>query len=209
MEKTRKKHLKLVLIFCIFQSAVMAQAKSGLENYNFLSQYENYVWMPIMHYQSKKGMYAELRYNYEDLNTISLYGGKTFEGGKNLQFAITPMLGVSIGNFKGVSLATNTELDWKNIYLSSQTQYSFSTINAEADFFFTWSELAYNISRKVFAGLALQFTRQQGINDAEPGFVAGLNIKNTSIPFYAFSPFGKKKYFIIGINYEFNINDKR
>ena len=49
------------------------QAKSGIENYNLLSQGKEYVWMPVAHYQSTKGIYAELRYNYEDVQTFSLY----------------------------------------------------------------------------------------------------------------------------------------
>ena len=174
---------------CVFCNTGFSQAKSGVENYSLLSRGESYVWMPIIHYQSKKGMYAELRYNYEDLNTVSLYGGKTLAGGKKLQFSVTPMVGFAVGQFKGISFAANTDLEWKNIYLSSQSQYSIATKTLEPDFFFTWSELGYNISNYVFSGLAIQYTKQQGLNNTEPGVVAGVNFKDFSIPFYAFSPY--------------------
>lgn len=209
MEKLSKKYLKFLLIFCLFYNTGSSQAKSGVENYSLLSNGENYVWMPIMHYQSKKGIYAELRYNYEDLNTVSLYGGKTFAGGKDLQFSVTPMVGFAVGQFNGISFATNTELEWRNIYLSSQSQYSIATQASGTDFFFTWSELAYNISKNIFAGVAIQYTKQQGLNETEPGIVAGFNFKDFSIPFYAFSPFSAKPYFIVGLNYEFNLKGKK
>ena len=194
---------------CIFCNTGFSQAKSGVENYSLLSRGDNYVWMPVIHYQSKKGIYAELRYNYEDLNTVSLYGGKTFTGGKKLIFSITPMVGFAIGQFKGVSIAANKELEWKNIYFSSQSQYSIATQTSESDFFFTWSELAYNISKNIFGGVAIQYTKQQGMSKTEPGVLAGVNFRNFSIPFYAFSPFSTKPNFIFGLNYEFNFNGKQ
>ena len=196
-------------MFCIFCNTGFSQAKTGVENYSLLSRGDNYVWMPVIHYQSKKGIYAELRYNYEELNTVSLYGGKTFAGGKELQFSITPMIGFAVGDFNGVSFATNTEVEWKNIYLSAQSQFSMSTKTGEPDFFFSWSELAYNFSKNIFGGLAIQYTRQQGLNETEPGVVAGVNLKDFSIPVYVFNPFSSKPYFIVGLNYEFNFNGKQ
>jgi hypothetical protein len=188
----------------MFSNTVLSQAKSGVENYSLLSRGENYVWMPVIHYQSKKGIYAELRYNYEDLNTVSVYGGKTFAGGKTLQFSVTPMVGFAVGQFNGVSIATNTEVEWRSIYLSSQTQYSIATQVGEPDFFFTWSELGYNISRHLYGGFAIQYTKQQAFSDTEPGIVLGFNFRNFSIPVYAFSPLSSNPNFIIGLNYVFN-----
>lgn len=195
--------------FCLFGSTAFPQAKSGVENYNMLSQGREYVWMPIAHYQAKNGVYAELRYNYEDVQTISLYGGKTFAGGKGLEFSLTPMLGYSVGKFTGLSLATNTELEWRKVYLSSQTQYSVATKKGISDFFFSWSEIGYNISNTLFGGLAIQYTLQDGLHQADPGFVAGINFRNISIPLYVFSPFKSGQYFVLGLNYEFDFKKKR
>ncbi len=197
------------MLLCLVYTVAFTQAKSGIENYSFLSQGEEYVWMPVFHYQTKKGIYAELRYNYEDLQTLSLYGGKTFAWGKDLQFSVTPMAGFSTGRFTGVSLAANTEAEWKNIYLSSQSQYSMSTKKGMTNFFFSWSELGYDISRNFFAGLAIQYTRQQGVNDVQPGFVTGLNFKNVSIPFYMFNIFQPGRYIVLGLNYEYHLKKKK
>jgi hypothetical protein len=160
-----------------------------MENYNQLSREREYLWMPIVHYQSASGVYAELRYNYEDSKTISLYGGRTFTANRGIEISCTPMIGFSAGNFNGVSLAANTELEWKKWYLSSQMQYSLSLLNTGTDFYFCWSEAGYSISRNFFGGLAFQFTRQERNSDFQPGLLAGLCFGNVSIPLYLFSPF--------------------
>ena len=193
---------------CMLYITAFTQAKSGVENYNLLTQGKEYVWMPVVHYQSKNGIYTELRYNYEDVQTLSLYGGKYFAGGNDLQFSITPMAGFSTGRFTGLSVAANTEADWKSFYFSSQTQYSMATKKSMSNFFFTWSELGYNLTRHFFAGLAMQYTRHTGQDDFEPGVLAGLNLKNISFPVYVFSPFRPACYFVLGLNYEYNLKKK-
>jgi len=186
-----------------------AQAKSGIENYNLLSRQEEYVWMPVLHYQTRSGVYAELRYNYEDINTVSLFGGKTINGGKAVQFSITPMVGFSAGTFTGVSVGLNGEAEWKDFYLSAQSQYSVGTKQHVADFFFNWSEAGYAISGNFFGGVAFQYTRQTGVSDAQPGFVAGFTAGNFSLPVYLFSPFKQGRSFIVGLNYDFDFKRKR
>ncbi len=189
-------------------SMAFTQAKSGVENYNLLGQGNEYAWMPVVHYQTNKGMYAELRYNYEDLKTLSLYAGKTFTGGSVFQYSFTPMVGYCIGQFTGLSLATNAEAEWKDFYVSTQTQYSIGTKKDMANFFFSWSEAGYNVFRNFFAGLAVQYTRQQGVNDIEPGFVTGFNFKNISTPLYVFSPFQPGRFIVLGFNYEYHLKKK-
>jgi len=189
-------------------SIAFTQAKSGVENYNLLGRGNENVWMPVVHYEAKKGMYAELRYNYEDVKTFSFYGGKSYAGGTDLKYNFTPMAGYCIGKFTGLSLAVNAEAEWKDLYVSTQTQYSMATKKDAANFFFSWSEAGYNVSRNFFVGLAIQYTRQQGANDMQPGMVAGLNINNISIPFYLFSPFQPGRYLVLGFIYEYDLKGK-
>jgi len=78
-----------------------AQSKTGIENYNFLSSGETYVWMPVVHHLGKKGLYTEMRYNYEDRNTASVYVGRDFSNEKTIRYSFKPMLGIVFGKFKG------------------------------------------------------------------------------------------------------------
>lgn len=210
MAKTNnKKHLNLLAVFCLCSYGAFTQAKSGMESYSLLGQGKNYVWMPILHYQSQKGFYTELRYNYEDVQTLSLFGGKSFETGNELNCEITPMLGFSAGKFSGASFATNAEAEWKNIYVSSQTQFSVSFKKDIPGFFFSWSELGYSFTRFLFAGIAVQYTRQEGESIVEPGVVAGLSFKNFSVPVYFFKPFRTGQYIIVGLNFEYKLKMKK
>ena len=194
-----------ILLICLLVSVnSQAQSKWVIENYNYVGQPGLAVVVPMVHFETKKNWYAELRYNYEDNQTVSFFGGKTFTGGKRFEYSLTPLAGFSAGRFTGVSFGTNTDADWKNFYLSTQSQYSFGTKKDVADFFFSWSEIGYNISKNFFAGLAMQYTRQIDNNSFEPGFVAGFEIKNFSFPVYVFSPFRTGCYFVVGINYEYN-----
>lgn len=206
----RKKFLNVWVLLSLLPGGVFPQAKSGLENYTQLDPSSEYRWMPILHYQAQKGFYAEFRYNYEDIKTASVFLGKTFEHGNgNRECSWTPMIGFSSGRFKGASLALNAEIAWKRSYISSQMQYSHSFAAREEHFYFNWSEAGYSLSRTFFAGIALQYTLQAGLHDFQPGFLAGLNLGNFSIPMYLFSPLNGKRFMILGLNYEFQLKQKR
>jgi hypothetical protein len=161
-----------------------------------------------MHFQAKNNWYAELRHNYEDVNTVSLFAGKAFTGGNEVTFSIIPLLGYSIGKFCGPSLALNTETEWKKLFFSSQNQYSISTKVKKESFFFTWTEAGYSISEWLFTGITLQYTRLSAQNIFEPGLLAGLSFKNVSFPCYIFNPFQRKHYFVLGLNYEFSFKER-
>lgn len=210
MGKIKKKRLSAAVLFCLLSGGSFSQAKSGLENYNQLDQDNAYLWMPILHYQSHKGLYAEFRYNYEEAKTASVFLGKTFESsGKKNEYTWTPMIGFSAGIFKGASLALNAEIGWKRCYISSQMQYSHSFTDREQHFYFNWSEAGYEFSERIFTGIAMQYTLQAGAHDFQPGLLAGLNIGNFSIPLYLFRPFSRNHSIILGLNYEYRLKPKR
>ena len=193
----------LFIIGCSFYfNIVSAQSKLGFEQYNYIRQPEESSFVPMMHFQAKNNWYAELRYNYEDAQTASLFVGKNFSGGNDFEYSVIPMIGYSVGKFTGLSFATTTEATWNRFFIWGQTQYSAGSKKSIPDFFFNWSELGYNISGNFFGGLAMQYTVQEGEQYFDPGFVAGVNWKNISVPFYVLSPFTRGCYFVLGFNYE-------
>lgn len=165
--------------------------------------------MPVIHFQSGKGAYAEIRYNYEDDETISFFAGRSFSTGQQFQITVTPMLGISAGRFKGLSLGANADAEWKNWFVSTQMQFSKSFSKTNGDFFFCWTEAGLNFSGSFFAGPAFQFTRQSGLSEFEPGMLAGFSFGNVTIPFYLFRVFSRDQYIILGVNYEYQFGKKR
>jgi len=200
----------LLLATCLIAVCQLsAQSKLGFENYNYWGQQSQGTFVPLIHFETNKNWYAELRYNYEDAQTISFYAGKTFSGGNDLTYSIIPLAGFSYGRFTGASIAANTEVEWKKFYISSQSQYSVGLRKETPDFFFTWSELGYNISDHVYAGGAIQYTWQLNSGAIEPGFVVGINFKKFSVPFYVFNPFKQSSYLVLGLNYEYDLKRRK
>jgi hypothetical protein len=198
----KKSFLNIILSILMLPDAG-AQSKTGMENYNLLSKGESYMWMPVVHHVGKKGLHTELRYNYEDQNTGSVYIGKNFKRGDNHHFSITPMLGLVFGKYNGGSAALNTEWEHKKLFMSVQTQYTISRNGPDENFFFNWSELGIQPVKWFYTGLSAQMTRLYKQNtEAEYGILAGVNVNRFSIPVYVFSPLSSNRSFIIGINAE-------
>lgn len=198
-----KKSLLIITWSMLMQLNAAAQAKSGIENYNFLSSKEDYVWMPVLHHQSKKGMYTELRYNYEAAKTASVYVGKSWQKKGVFEYNLIPMLGLVWGGYNGSSLAMNAEAGYKKIFVSMQTQYTISSSTVKENFFFNWTELAYQPKKWYYAGVSTQQTKSyNGRFKSEYGLLAGFIINKVSIPVYMFNPLSSNKNFIIGINTE-------
>ncbi|GAB2834345.1 hypothetical protein GCM10027043_40590 [Ferruginibacter profundus] len=180
-----------------------AQSKSGIENYNFLSSKEAYVWMPLVHHVSKKAVYTELRYNYEAVGAASLYMGKSFTKKSTTAYTLTPMLGLVMGSYNGGSLALNAELEHKKTFASMQTQYTVSSDAVKDNFFFTWTEIGYQPFKWLYAGVSTQQTIQYGGEvQSEYGILTGFVVKKITVPVYVFNPLNKSRNFIIGINTE-------
>jgi hypothetical protein len=209
LEKTRKKLLKAIVLLMLPVTA-LAQSKSGLESYNQLGDNAGYLWVPVVHYQHQKGFYSEFRYNYEDLHTGSVFMGKVFEiDRRSANYSITPMIGFSAGNFNGISIALNAELEWKKLYISSQMQYSFSLQKEVPGFYFNWSEAGYAVTDWFILGPAFQYTLQKGAQEFQPGFFMSASAGKFSIPLYVLHAGGGDPLVILGLNYEFSLRRKQ
>ena len=177
-----------------------AQTKSGVESYHSLSRNEAYVWMPVLNYTSKHGFYGEARYNYEELQTGSLYAGKNFTGGKKINYSVTPMLGVVFGKYNGGSVAANVDFEYEKIFFSAQLQYTVNKENKEENFFYNWSELGSKIGNKFYGGISIQQTKLYADKmSADMGLLLGFETGKITVPLYLFNPLNEKRNVILGL----------
>ncbi|MEP6748211.1 MAG: hypothetical protein ABJB86_10835 [Bacteroidota bacterium] len=161
------------------------------------------LFSPVAHYESKKKWYAEARYNYEDVNTVSLYAGHTFSAEKEFSWSFTPMIGGMAGKLKGGSFGLNADLNFKGFYFSSQAQYSVSAQTRFDNFFYNWSEFYYAPTPWLYTGIAVQHTRLYATNSlVDPGMLIGFSFNQWSFPLYSFNPFANGRYFVAGVNWE-------
>ena len=191
----------LFLACLLINNNGFSQSEINLEQYHLISPGQPFLYMPVMHYQHKKNWYAEARYNYEAVETFSLYLGKAFTGGNNLNYSFVPMLGGSVGKFKGISTGLNIDLEYDKFFFSSQAQYSMPTSQYCDYFWYSWSEVGYQSLKWLYAGLSVQHTHDRLTgNELQPGMMIGFVFNRFTIPVYTFDPFTNGRNFIIGVN---------
>lgn len=205
-----KHYAILLLAMVLIGGALSGQSGISLEQYRIINTGQPSLYMPVMHYQHAKNWYAEARYNYEDEETFSLYLGRAFTGETNtFNYSIVPMLGGSMGRWKGVSTGLNINVDIDKFFFSSQSQYSRSTNTYGDHFVYDWSEVGYQSLKWLYAGLSLQHTHDRAIgHDIQPGFMVGFTFNRFTIPIYTFEPFNGERNFIVGVTMEWKNKKK-
>ncbi|MEO6187465.1 MAG: hypothetical protein ABIO82_06105 [Ginsengibacter sp.] len=179
-----------------------SQVHGGLEQYYYSSPGSSVV-VPKLYYQTTDNWLGEIRYNYEQLETISFLAGKMFTNNKALSYSITPLAGVIWGKMKGGLIGSDMTLNYKHLFFSSEPQYTFSVEEKTENFFFSWSELGYDFTKMLYAGFALQSTHlYRSQSSWEPGIMMGLNYKNWTFPVYIFSPADENRNLVLGVNWE-------
>lgn len=182
-----------------------AQSSGGLEQYHYMGTQGSGAFIPIAHFQDRKGWYAEARYNYEQDETFSLNLGKTFAVGKGGIFSVTPLAGGVLGKLKGLNVGSNVDVQYEKFFFSSEMQYTWCTADVRRSFYFNWSEAGYRPFHWLFTGLSIQHTQPyHATAEFEPGVLAGLSFKNISLPVYFFSPFQDKRYWVAGVSWQWD-----
>jgi hypothetical protein len=193
--------LFFILTVLFVNSPTYSQAEVVVEQYHYLGKGQPYVFMPIAHFQTARNWYAEARYNYEDIETFSLYFGKSFSGEKSLGYTLTPIVGAAIGRFRAISTGLNVDLEYGKFFFSAQSQYSMATDKGKGseDFFYSWSEAGFQPVEWFYAGASLQQTYMANEKLLEPGVLIGFSFGRYSIPVYGFDLLNSQRYFIIGL----------
>ena len=133
-------------------------------------------------------LHLEARYNYEALETGSLWVGYNFSTGTNLVFDFTPQIGGVFGDLTGVAPGWNLSLSYKRFSLSSQNEYVFDLGDSSGNFFYTWSELTYSPLHWLRFGLAAQRTKAYKSDlDIQRGFLVGVTYKKIDFTTYVFN----------------------
>jgi len=149
-------------------------------------------------------LHLEARYNYEDLNTGSLWGGYNFSGGEKLAWEITPMLGGVIGDTSGVAPGYKGSLSWWKLELYSEGEYVFDTGDSSESFFYNWSELTLAPLDWFRFGLVTQRTRvYETDREVQRGLLVGFSYKMVDLTTYVFNPDDSKPTFVVAVALNF------
>jgi hypothetical protein len=113
--------------------------EASLNNYFFK---DDYIFNPVM--TADKGtLHLEGRYNYEDLNTLSLFGGYNIEAGNELYFEFTPMIGFAFGSTNGVIPALEFTVTYGSFEWYNESEHVLVTDEGGDNFFYAWTEFNY------------------------------------------------------------------
>jgi hypothetical protein len=132
-------------------------------------------------------LHLEARYNYEGLDTGSVWAGYNFSTGEKLVFNFTPMVGGVFGDLKGVAPGYNLSLSYNRFLLSGQGEYFFDSGGSAGNYFYAWSELSYSPVSWFRTGLAMQRTRAYKSDlEIQYGLLVGCAYKRVEFTAYIF-----------------------
>lgn len=130
-------------------------------------------------------LHLEGRYNYEALDTASLWLGFNLSGGEAFTWQVTPMIGAVFGETNGIAPGYEATLGWWRLELYSEGEYVFDTDESSDSYFYNWSELTLSPLDWFRFGLVTQRTRlYESDRDVQYGFLAGLSFEHVDLAAY-------------------------
>jgi hypothetical protein len=146
-------------------------------------------------------LHLEARFNYESLNTGSLWLGYNFGFGEKLAFEITPMLGGVFGDFTGLAPGYSISVSYKMFEFSTQGEYFIDDTAKENNFFYTWSELSCSPADWFRFGLVVDRTKVLGEDiDIRRGPLIGLHYRKLDLTTYWLDPGSSNETFILSVS---------
>ena len=149
-------------------------------------------------------LHLEARFNYENLETGSVWAGYNFSGGEKVEWEITPMVGGVFGETKGIAPGYKASLSWRKLELYSEGEYLFDTESMSDSFFYNWSEVTLSPKEWFRFGLVTQRTRAYASDRTiERGLLTGFSIRNVDLTGHLLFPRDSKPTFIISAGITF------
>jgi hypothetical protein len=146
----------------------------------------------------------EARYNYENLDTGSLWFGYNFNFGKKLKLALTPMLGGVMGQTTGIAPGLETTLTYKKLQFYAASEYVFDTTKASGSFFYSWPQLTYSPVKWFRIGAVAQHTKAYHTSlNTQRGFLVGFSYKEMEFTTYVFDPELANPTTVLEVGYNF------
>ncbi len=147
------------------------------------------------------GLHLEARYNYEDLDTGSVWVGYTFSGGDTLAWEVTPLFGGVVGEVTGIAPGYKGSLSWRMLECYSEGEYVFDTGESTDSFFYNWSEVTLAPVEWLRAGIVTQRTRAYKTDrDIQRGLLVGATFRKLDVTTYLFNPDDNKPTVVVAVS---------
>jgi hypothetical protein len=134
-------------------------------------------------------LHLEARYNYEALDSGSLFVGWKFSGGEKLTYELTPILGAVFGQKEGIAPGFEVSLAYGIADFYMEAEYVRDLEVREDSFTYAWSELGFSLLEWLRFGLVGQRTMvYQSDRDIQRGFFAQVIYGKATLGAYVFNP---------------------
>lgn len=181
-------------------SAPLSVSATGY--YYFFPETDNNT-LTLIGYLEYKSVHLEPRYNYEGQHTGSVFAGWKFGSEGNINWAVTPMIGIVFGNLKGFAPALELELSYKAFDFYTENEYVIDQAGSQYNFFYTWTELGFSPTKKFRTGISIQRTLlyETGL-EIQRGIFTEYSFWKLTAGVHYFNPFSGKYFFIASLNFE-------
>jgi hypothetical protein len=147
---------------------------------------------------NKNWLHLEARYNYEDMNTFSVWSGYSFSGGNKFVYNITPMIGGIIGSTNGIAPGLEFTFDYYGFSLYSESEYVFDFDGKEEYFYYSWTDLTYSPLEWMWFGISIQRTKLFETDlDIQRGMELGFGYRWFTLTGYVFNLFWDQPFGVI------------
>jgi hypothetical protein len=149
-------------------------------------------------------VHLEARYNYEGLDTGSVWFGYNLGGGETLAWEFAPMLGGVFGSTAAIAPGYEGTVTWRKLQLYSEGEYVIDTAGSSGTYFYNWSELTLAPAEWMRFGLVTQHTRAyRTAREIQQGLFLGLSYKRLEVTGYVFNPDQSKATVVIALRVNF------
>lgn len=203
---------KLILVLFFLPATLLAQeigvdheknwSASAAGYYYFIQNEKTYP--TLIGTADINALHIEARYNYEDINTASLFGGWTWEKNGKLSLSFTPIIGFSVGNTMGFLPGLECSASYSKLNFYSENEYMLDFTGKENYFFYSWTQLSANILKNMQVGVlaeSLRFYRTKF--DVQRGVYAELSVGNFTFDLYYFNAFTDYDFAMLSLTFEF------
>ena len=149
-------------------------------------------------------LHLEARYNYEASRSASLFAGWNFEGGEDVTWLITPIVGGLFGETHGVVPGIEAGVAYREVDAYVEAEYVRDLRNSSDSYFYAWSEIGWKPAQWLRVGLAGQRSREiQNGRDLQRGAFVQFIVDKITLGFYGFNPESSSRYLIVSLGTQF------
>ena len=164
---------------------------------------EDFFLLPIVKADRDK-LHLEVRYNYEDRQTVSTWIGYNFQTGEELEISAVPMIAAVLGQSNGIAPGLELDIVYKSFELYSEAEYLFNFEDGHSNFFYNWSELTFSPTDWLWFGVVGQRTRiYQTEFEIQRGMLLGVAYKNWQFTGYLFNMFSNDSFVVLSLAADF------